>query len=96
MFDPIAALLTTAYARLRLYSVIEQYKEEVVYFDTDSVILHLPPGMSGPDVSDLLGELKDEVADTFGKKYPEAQITSFLSLGPKCYSYTYYSSFICI
>ena len=63
----VDALLTTAYGRLKLYSVLAAFSEQVLYFDTDSVFLHLLAGMEGPKTSSLLGELKDEVLDGWGR-----------------------------
>ena len=65
--------------------MIRQYPEEVVYFDTDSVFLLLPPWKEPPPTSTVLGGLKDEIAEEFG---PEAYISSFHSIGPKSYTYT--------
>ena len=80
----VLAVLTTAYARMALYQVIQRRPEQVVYFDTDSVILLIPPGDIAPAISTQLGGLKDEIEEEFG---PGAVITSFTSLGPKCYRY---------
>jgi hypothetical protein len=76
-------IFTTAHARLHLYAALEDLGEQVLYFDTDSVIyehdalndahVHLTSG-------DYLGEFKDEL--TGG-----AYITRFVSGGPKNYGY---------
>lgn len=83
----------TSWARLKLYEVIDeiQSKEpynEVLYFDTDSVIFkhkrHYPNGDSvpKPSVGDYLGDLCDEIAKDYG---PNALCTDFVTLGPKVY-----------
>jgi hypothetical protein len=81
----VLALMTTAYGRMKLYDIIAKYSSEVVYFDTDSVFLHLPPGVEGPATSAKLGELKDEIQEGYG---PGHHITSLDCLGPKTYTYT--------
>ena len=70
---------------MELYKIIRDYEEEVIYFDTDSVILHLPPGVPPPPTSTLLGGLKDEVLEDYG---PDSFMASFASLGPKTYTYS--------
>ena len=100
------AAMTTAYARIALYKVpflfqiknkgllkiIRQYPQEVVYFDTDSVFILLPPGREPPPTSTVLGGLKDEIMEEHG---PEASISSFHSIGPKSYTYRL-SSILCL
>lgn len=81
----VLALMTTAYARIKLYDVIAAYPKETIYFDTDSVFLLLPAGVEGPVTSSRLGGLKDEIKETYG---PGHTIASFASLGPKTYTYT--------
>lgn len=82
----VLAVLTTAYARMALYKVIDEYSSHVIYFDTDSVFLHFPAGskLTPPHTSTALGGLKDEILEEFGK---DAAIADFVSLGPKSYSY---------
>lgn len=73
------AAFTTAYARLRLYEVLDYLGEGVCYMDTDSVIFIEDPEKPiklGPYLGDLTSELR--AGD---------HITSFVSTGPKCYSY---------
>ena len=82
----VLASMTTSYARLRLYEVIEKYPDQVVYFDTDSVFLLLPPGMEGPPTSSKLGDLKDEILETYG---PGHRIVDFAATGPKSYTYRF-------
>ena len=81
----VDSLITTAYGRLKLYKILQDYPEQVAYFDTDSVFLLLPDGMEGPRTSTLLGDLKDEIEDEFGEGY---RIICFYSSGPKSYTYT--------
>ena len=81
----IIASFVTAYARLELFKVLHKLQENVLYYDTDSVIY----------VEDLakrrclktgkyLGELTDELSDP---KCTEKWIEQFSSAGPKSYSY---------
>ena len=80
---PIAAF-TTAYARLKLYDLLDMLKERVVYADTDSVIFttNNTLGELKPPVGVFLGDLTDEVSDGFGLG---AKGVSFVSTGPKTY-----------
>ncbi|KAG1657417.1 hypothetical protein GQR58_023391 [Nymphon striatum] len=75
---PVASL-TTAYARLNLYSVIENLDERLLYFDTDSLIYIDRKGEWSPATGPFLGELKDEV--------PGDSIIEFAAAGPKNYAY---------
>lgn len=81
----VLALITTSFARLELFRLLDEYSEEVVYFDTDSAVLLLPADRPGPPTSASLGGLKDEITEKFG---PGHRISSFTSLGPKCYVFT--------
>ena len=58
----------------------------MVYFDTDSVILLVPPGEEPPETSTMLGALKDEIAED-PELGPDAVIVAFASGGPKLYCY---------
>lgn len=79
----ILASFTTAHARLRLFSVLDRLGENVLYFDTDSVIfktlksddLHYLP------IGNYLGELTNEITPEDG------HIVEFVSGGPKNYAY---------
>lgn len=73
------ASYVTATARLMLYSYLEQLKERVLYFDTDSIIFVDWPGAISPPVGDFVGDLKDDLAE-YG---PGSFIDSFVSGGPK-------------
>ena len=67
----VIAAFTTAYARLKLYDLLDVLQERVLYYDTDSVIyVHKP---------DKPGDLTDELNGDY--------ITSFVSGGPKNYAY---------
>lgn len=77
------ASFTTAHARLRLFSILDKLGENVLYFDTDSVIfktlksddLHYLP------IGNYLGELTDEI------KEEDGYIVEFVSGGPKNYAF---------
>ena len=75
----LIAAFTTAHARLKLYSVLEQLDRRVLYFDTDSVIYVSKDGEWEPPTGSYLGELTDELED--------GHITTFVSGGPKNYAY---------
>ncbi|KAG1662225.1 putative nuclease HARBI1 [Nymphon striatum] len=75
---PVAAL-TTAYARLHLYSVIENLGEQLLYFDTDSVIYIERKGEWSPATGPFLGDLKDEILGD--------AIIEYAAAGPKNYAY---------
>ena len=76
----VIAAFTTAYARLKLYDLLDVLQERVLYYDTDSVIYVHEPGKPDPPLGDYLGDLTDEldVGD---------YITTFISGGPKNYAY---------
>ena len=75
----VIAAFTTAYARLKLYDLLEQLQERVLYYDTDSVVYVHEPGKPEPSLGDYLGDLTDELDGDY--------ITSFSSGGPKNYAY---------
>ena len=75
----VIAAFTTAYARLKLYGVLDMLQERVLYYDTDSVIFVSKPGEPEPPTGRYLGELTDELKGDY--------ITSFVSGGPKNYCY---------
>lgn len=54
---PIWASYITAYARLKLFSLLREHQEQILYCDTDSVFF--ANGYTIPD-GELLGELKHE------------------------------------
>lgn len=69
-----------------MFQIISAYSEHVIYFDTDSVFLYLPPDIQPPKTSTVLGGLKDEIKEEYG---PDAYISQFTSIGPKAYTYRY-------
>ena len=75
----VIAAFTTAYARLKLYDLLDLLQERVLYYDTDSVVYVHEPGKPDPQLGDYLGELTDELNGGY--------ITTFLSGGPKNYGY---------
>ena len=44
----VIAAFTTAYARLKLYDLLDMLRERVLYYDTDSVIFVSKPGEQKP------------------------------------------------
>ena len=75
----VIAAFTTAYARLKLYDLLDLLQERVLYYDTDSVIYVHEPGKPEPSLGNYLGDLTDELNGDY--------ITSFVSGGPKNYAY---------
>ena len=75
----VIAAFTTAYARLKLYDLLDQLQEQVLYYDTDSVIYVHEPGKPEPALGDYLGDLTDELDGDY--------ITEFMAGGPKNYAY---------
>ena len=75
----VIAAFTTAYARLKLYELLDQLQEQVLYYDTDSVIYVHEPGKPEPPLGDYLGDLTDELDGDY--------ITEFMAGGPKNYAY---------
>ena len=56
----VLAAYTTAHARLKLYTLLEQLQDRVLYMDTDSVVYIHKQDEYNPPIGDYLGELKDE------------------------------------
>ena len=75
----VIAAFTTAYARLKLYDLLDLLQERVLYYDTDSVVYVHEPGKPDPPLGDYLGDLTDELNGDY--------ITTFISGGPKNYGY---------
>ena len=73
------AALTTSLARLKLYSELEKLNEQVLYYDTDSVIYSCKPGEVKIPTGIFLGEMTDELEGDV--------IREFGSAGPKSYCY---------
>ena len=69
----VIAAFTTAYAHLKLYRVLDQLQEQVLYYDTDSVIFVSKPDEPEPPLGPYLGQLTN--------KLKEGHITTFIS-GP--------------
>ena len=74
------AAFTTCWARLNLYSYLEQLQQQVLYFDTDSVIFSWKPSQPDIPLGDFLGEMTNELDDG-------DYIIDFTSAGPKIYGY---------
>ena len=75
----VIAAFTTAYARLKLYDLLDQLQERILYYDTDSVVYVHEPGKPEPSLGDYLGDLTDELDGDY--------ITTYVSGGPKNYAY---------
>ena len=58
----VVAAFTTAYARLKLYDLLDMLQEHVLYYDTDSVIYVSKPGEPEPPLGNYLDDLTDELA----------------------------------
>ena len=74
------ACFTTAWARLRLYEALDVLQQQVLYYDTDSVIYRWKPGQPSIPIGDYLGEMTDELQGDV--------IEEFVSGGAKNYAYT--------
>ena len=74
------AAFTTCHARLKLYSYLKVLGDQVLYFDTDSVIYAHKPGQPQVENGDYLGDLTDELEGG-------DHIVDFTSGGPKNYGY---------
>ena len=75
------ACFTTAWARLKLYEALDVIQENVLYYDTDSIIYRWKP--NGPELplGQYLGQFTNELDD------PSDYITEFISGGAKNYGY---------
>ena len=76
----VIAAFTTAYARLKLYDLLDLLQERVLYYDTDSVIYVHKADEADPPLGNYLGDLTNELDEG-------DYITSFISGGPKNYAY---------
>ena len=74
------AAFTTCHARLKLYGYLHALQQQVLYFDTDSVIYSHREGESVLTNGDYLGDLTNELS-------PGDSIVEFTSGGPKNYGY---------
>ena len=61
----VIAAFTTAYARLKLYDLLDVLQERVLYYDTDSVIYVHKPDEHDPPLGNYLGDLTDELNGDF-------------------------------
>ncbi|XP_028393192.1 uncharacterized protein LOC114517603 [Dendronephthya gigantea] len=76
----VIAAFTTAYARLKLYGVLDMLQERVLYYDTDSVIYLSKPGETEQPTGNYFDDLTNEIEHG-------DHITTFISGGPKNYCY---------
>ena len=77
------AAFTTAWARIKLYDALEYLGEQVLYYDTYSIIYKYMPYSDDKEIETFdnrLGYFKDELGEC---KY----INEFVSGGPKNYAY---------
>ncbi|CAB4030437.1 DNA polymerase [Paramuricea clavata] len=81
----VIASFATAYARLELFKILHCLQEDVLYYDTDSVI-YVENVAKGHvlKTGSYLWQLTDELVD---KKASEKWIELFSAAGPKAYSY---------
>lgn len=73
------ASFTTAWARLALYQYLDKLKEQVLHFDTDSIIYLWKNGLPQVETRPFLGQMKDETEGV--------SIREFVTGGPKNYTY---------
>lgn len=78
----ILGVMTTSYARLKLYEAMEALNTRLLYTDTDSVIFKETPEDMELETGPYLGCLQDEVEQG---KY----ITNFCASAPKSYCLRY-------
>ena len=74
------AAFTTCHARLKLFESLELLHNQVLYYDTDSVIYKWREGQPYIPTGDFLGQMKDELDGDI--------IADFVSGGAKNYAYT--------
>ena len=73
------AAFTTCWARLKLYSYLHRLQQQVLYYDTDSVIYSWKEGQCRIETGDYLGDMTDELDGE--------HIVEFVSGGAKNYGY---------
>ncbi|CAH3126339.1 unnamed protein product, partial [Porites lobata] len=73
------AAFTTCHARLKLYESLDTLQQQVLYYDTDSVVYKWRPGQPSIATGDFLGDMTDELDGDV--------ITEFVSGGAKNYGY---------
>ena len=74
------AAFTTCHARLKLYESLDTLQQEVLYYDTDSVVYKWRPGRPSIAIGDFLGDMTNELDGDV--------ITEFVSGDAKNYGYT--------
>ena len=82
------AAFTTCWARLKLYQELKKADQQILYYDTDSIILRINPANPShyqPVTGDYLGDLTDELWCKKTKQFRTIQ--EFASAGPKNYGY---------
>ena len=75
------ACFTTCWACLKLYEALQHLQQQVLYFDTDSVIYKWKPNAPELPLGQYLGQFTNELDD------PSDYITEFAAAGPKNYGY---------
>ena len=73
------AAFTTCHARLKLYESLDTLQQQVLYYDTYSVVYKWRPGQPSLAIGDFLGDMTDELDGDV--------ITEFVSGGAKNYGY---------
>ena len=73
------AAFTTCHARLKLYSYLDRLQQQVLYYDTDSVIYRCLPDQPRIPTGDFLGDMTDELDGN--------HIVEFVLGGAKNYGY---------
>ena len=73
------AAFTTCHARLRLYESLDTLQQQVLYYDTYSVVYKWRPGQPSIAIGDFFGDMTDELDGDV--------ITEFVSGGAKNYGY---------
>lgn len=82
------AASTTVMARLKLYESLESVQEQVLYYDTDSVVYRWKPGDPEIPFGDHLGDMTNELDEG-------DWIEEFVSAGAKTYGYRTHLGKIC-
>ncbi|MCP4588897.1 hypothetical protein, partial [Pseudoalteromonas sp.] len=81
----VIAGLTTAYAHMHLYEQLQTLEDQqILYFDTDSIIWSWREGQPRLELSDFVRQFKDEIVDEYGLG---ARITMFFANALKSYGY---------
>ena len=70
----------TTQARLKLYHCLNHLRDQVLYYDTDSVIFPCKPGQITITLGDYLGDMTNELNE-------DDYITEFVSGSAKNYGY---------